>query len=105
MKNFEQKYYCRESRDEEHYELRNHIDKYLECNIPKSLLLLVHEEYKAQGHSQSFERIQERGGFYIEEVIHLLADSVLRRNHTLNRFVSDKAMQKILKENDIDLTE
>lgn len=46
--------------------------------LPESILLLAHEEYAAQGHSQSFERIQERGGFGVMEVIALLADHLER---------------------------
>ncbi|QDV49555.1 hypothetical protein Enr17x_15750 [Gimesia fumaroli] len=46
--------------------------------MPESILRLAHEEYAAQGHSQSFERIQERGGFGVMEVAALLADRVQR---------------------------
>ena len=47
--------------------------------LPIEILRMAYDEYAAQGHGgQSFERIQERGGFSAREVISLLADSVLR---------------------------
>lgn len=45
--------------------------------LPESILRLAHEEYSMY-HNQSFERIQERGGFGVMEVITLLADHINR---------------------------
>lgn len=46
-------------------------------HMPEEILRLAHEEY-ARRHTQSFERIQERGGFSTGEVVLLLADYVDR---------------------------
>ncbi len=45
--------------------------------IPMWQLRLAHEEY-SRHHSQSLERIQQRGGFSVLEVIDLLATRVKR---------------------------
>lgn len=45
--------------------------------LAEDVLRLAHEEY-AQRHDQSFERVQERGGFSLLEVVALLADHVER---------------------------
>jgi hypothetical protein len=46
--------------------------------LPEGILRLAHAEYAKQHHRQSFERIQERGGFGITEVVALLADAAVR---------------------------
>ena len=46
--------------------------------IPLSIAEIAHDEYSAQGHKQPLDRINERGGFGIYEVITLLADHVNR---------------------------
>ena len=43
--------------------------------LNEEILKLAHEEY-ARHHRQSFERIQQRGGFSVLEVVALLADHV-----------------------------
>lgn len=43
--------------------------------LPEALVRLAHEEY-ARHHDQSFERLHERGGFGLIEIIMLLADNV-----------------------------
>lgn len=43
--------------------------------IPEGIARLAHEEY-ARHHAQSFERLHERGGFGIGELLLLLADNV-----------------------------
>ncbi len=43
--------------------------------LPEEILRRAHEEY-AKHHTQSYERIQERGGFGLTEVIGLLADAL-----------------------------
>ncbi len=47
--------------------------------LPMTILKLAHDEYRAQGHSQSLERIQERGGFGVFEIVRLLADGIERQ--------------------------
>lgn len=45
----------------------------------RDIAALAWEEYAAQGHgAQSLDRIGERGGFGTFEVIHLLADALIR---------------------------
>ena len=46
--------------------------------LPLEILQMAHKEYQDQGHNQSFERIQQRCGFGVREVILLLADRVNR---------------------------
>lgn len=47
--------------------------------IPDSILKLAYEEYHRQHRNgQSFERIQERGGFSLLEIVSLLADKIER---------------------------
>jgi len=47
--------------------------------LPEEIARLAYEEYANQGHGgQSFERLHERGGFGVTEVITLLADLVER---------------------------
>lgn len=47
--------------------------------IPEPIARLVYEEYSAHyGTTQSFDRIQERGGFGVTEVIAALADIIER---------------------------
>lgn len=46
--------------------------------LPLELLRIAGDEYEAQGYSQTFERLQERGGFGILELIALLADAAER---------------------------
>jgi len=41
-------------------------------------LRLAHAEYERQFDGQSYERMQERGGFSLLEVVRLLADHVER---------------------------
>ena len=43
--------------------------------LPEAILRRAHEEY-AKHHDQTFERIQERGGFGLTEIIELLADAL-----------------------------
>lgn len=42
--------------------------------LPESILRLAHEEYAKQCPGQDFERIQQRGGFSLFEIVRLLAD-------------------------------
>ncbi len=44
--------------------------------LPEAILRRAHEEYTKQHHGQSYERIQERGGFGLMEIIGLLADAL-----------------------------
>jgi hypothetical protein len=47
--------------------------------LPVPILELAWQEYAAQGHgSQSLERLNERGGFGVIELVYLLADAVER---------------------------
>lgn len=47
--------------------------------LPEEIARLAYEEYANQGHGgQSFDRLHERGGFGVTEVICLLADLVER---------------------------
>lgn len=47
--------------------------------LPEPVLRLAQREYEAQyGHQQDYERMQERGGLSLGEVIGLLADYVER---------------------------
>jgi hypothetical protein len=46
--------------------------------LPEGILRLAHAEYAKQHPGQSFERIQERGGFGVTEVVALLADAAVR---------------------------
>ena len=46
--------------------------------LPESILRLAHAEYEQQHHGQDYERMQERGGLGILEVVRLLADYVER---------------------------
>lgn len=46
--------------------------------MDETVLRLAHAEYAQQHHGQDYERIQERGGFSVLEVIRLLADHVER---------------------------
>ena len=51
------------------------IRQFPPMRLPEVILRRAHEEY-AKHHNQSFERIQERGGFGLTEVIGLLADAL-----------------------------
>ena len=42
--------------------------------LPESILRLAHAEYERQFSGQDYERMQERGGLSILEVVRLLAD-------------------------------
>ena len=53
-------------------------DRDIRPSLPESILRLAWEEYHRQHPGQSFERIQQRGGFWISEVTSLLADYVER---------------------------
>ncbi len=44
--------------------------------LPEAILCRAHEEYANQHPGQTYERIQERGGFGLTEVIGLLADAL-----------------------------
>lgn len=47
--------------------------------LPEPIARLAYEEYVNQGHgNQSFDRLHERGGFGVTEVISLLADLIER---------------------------
>jgi hypothetical protein len=49
------------------------------ASIPKIIAEEAYKEYSAQGHgSQSFQRLQERGGFSAEEIAILLFDRIKR---------------------------
>ena len=50
-------------------------DSRYSLTLPEAILRRAHEEY-AKHHNQTFERIQERGGFGLTEVIGLLADAL-----------------------------
>ena len=50
-------------------------DSRFSTQLPEAILRRAHEEY-AKHHDQTFERIQERGGFGLIEVIGLLADAL-----------------------------
>lgn len=52
-------------------------EEYLRGGIPLPILRLAGEEYERH-HGQTFERVQERGGFSVSEVIMLLADALER---------------------------
>jgi len=49
--------------------------------VPQHIADMAIAEYKAQGHHQSLEKINRRGGFYLSEVIQLLADRLDRIEH------------------------
>lgn len=44
----------------------------------ETILRLAHAEYERQHHGQDYERMQERGGLSVLEVVRLLADYVER---------------------------
>lgn len=44
--------------------------------LPEAILRRAHEEYAKQHPGQTYERIQERGGFGLTEIISLLADAL-----------------------------
>ena len=44
--------------------------------LPEAILRRAHEEYANQHRTQTYERIQERGGFGLTEIIGLLADAL-----------------------------
>ena len=46
--------------------------------LPESILRLAHAEYERQHRGQDYERMQQRGGLSILEVVRLLADHVER---------------------------
>lgn len=46
--------------------------------LPKDLVAIAGREYEKQGYSQTFERLCERGGLSILEIIQLMADAVNR---------------------------
>lgn len=46
--------------------------------IPESIQRLAHAEYERQHPGQSYERMQERGGLSVLEIVRLLADHVER---------------------------
>jgi len=46
--------------------------------IPESIHQLAHAEYEKQHPGQSYERMQERGGLSVLEIVRLLADYVER---------------------------
>ncbi len=50
-------------------------DSRFSIQLPEAILRRAHEEY-AKHHDQTFERIQERGGFGLTEIIELLADAL-----------------------------
>ena len=50
--------------------------------IPESIHRLAHAEYARQHSGQSYERMQERGGLSVLEMIRLLADYVERLEKT-----------------------
>jgi hypothetical protein len=50
--------------------------------VRRDIAALAWEEYAAQGHgSQTLDRLGERGGFGEFEIMHLLADALLRERH------------------------
>lgn len=46
--------------------------------IPESIQRLAHAEYEKQHSGQDYERMQERGGLSVLEIVRLLADHVER---------------------------
>lgn len=46
--------------------------------MPEVILRRAHVEYQAQGHGQTYEEIQQRGGLGLMEIITLLHDAVKR---------------------------
>lgn len=46
--------------------------------LDEEILRLAHREYVAQHNRQTFERLQERGGFSLIELVCLLADGLAR---------------------------
>lgn len=46
--------------------------------LPECILRLAHAEYEQQHSGQDYERMQQRGGLSILEVVRLLADHVER---------------------------
>ena len=46
--------------------------------LPASILRLAQAEYEQQHHGQDYERMQERGGLGLLEIVRLLADYVER---------------------------
>jgi hypothetical protein len=46
--------------------------------IPESIQRLAHAEYEKQHPGQNYERMQQRGGLSILEIVRLLADHVER---------------------------
>lgn len=46
--------------------------------IPESIQRLAHAEYERQHSGQDYERMQERGGLSVLEIVRLLADHVER---------------------------
>ena len=79
-------YHCNWSPDEKLS--RYQIDTELEPNmvrhngrkprIPEAIQRLAHAEYEKQHPGQSYERMQERGGLSVLEIVRLLADHVER---------------------------
>ena len=54
------------------------VQKETVSEISEDIVRLAYAEYHKQHPAQSFERIQERGGFGVHEVIRLLADHIER---------------------------
>ena len=53
--------------------------------IPESIHRLAWQEYARQHPGQSYERMQERGGLSVLEMLRLLADYVERHSHDMAR--------------------
>jgi hypothetical protein len=55
------------------------VDSVSSYALPEHILRLAHREYESQyGNRQDYERMQERGGLSLLEVVRLLADYVER---------------------------
>jgi hypothetical protein len=50
--------------------------------LPRELVKIAADEYNAQGYSQSFDRLNERGGLGVLEIVRLLADAYNRAKPT-----------------------
>jgi hypothetical protein len=57
--------------------VRMQVGGHIEPRISADIARMAHDEY-AKCHDQSFERLHERGGFSVEEIIALLATALER---------------------------
>lgn len=56
--------------------VNNELTGAYQINVNQKIIELAYEEYSRRFKSQSLERIQERGGFSVFELLTLLADHI-----------------------------